>query len=882
VTEQPARSPLRKFSPREAVSNLSLAYKIALIPAITLLLIGLMLAGVIRVGERQTAALRALDSDVFEPLNRAQTLKDEITLLHTHLFALLSLGTNVADPIVQAASAEALLTQLGAAVTDVARFLEMTSVVPPPTAERLHEVFGAYAIQVRQTAAFAAYDASYGAMLASGTNENFQTLRADLDALVLALAQRRAALTSEIIGNSVKARRRLLGLGVGGALVALLGSILVGRSVSRPILRLTVLMNRLAGGDTDLVVSGTERQNEFGAMARAVEVFRANLVARRLGDIDLRSTHLTLDAALNSMLQGLVVWGPDRTVQIVNGRFYAIHGLPPSSLRPGMTVRETFDTMVRYGLWPDENPDDVCARIAMQQTAQRSTQTERAVRPGLFVREATEPMADGGTVITFDDVTEKRQSQERIAFMADHDALTGLANRTLFQSHMARLEGGGGFAVLCLDLDHFKEVNDTLGHAVGDELLRQVGVRLNHCVRECDMVARLGGDEFAVVMTYTIEPGESAVSLATRLVETVAVPYEVHGHNIVIGTSIGIALSEPGSEAVRVTGAELLKRADVALYRAKEARGTFAVFEPGMEAHLHIRRGLESELRIAVRNGEFELDYQPFYNLVQDRVTGFEALVRWNSPMRGRVAPEEFISISEETGLIVPIGEWVLRTACADAISWPDHVSVAVNVSPAQFGSKQLVTMVREVLEETGLPARRLELEITETVLLKHTDATMTMLRDLHDLGVRISMDDFGTGYSSLSYLGLFPFDKIKIDRSFVADVKVLPRKDESSTPLPERDSAVAKSAAMIVRAIIGLGTNLGISTIAEGVETAEQFARLRAEGCNELQGYFLSPPRPVVEVAALIRRLDTTLPALRSSFVAPSGRKLGQLAAAK
>jgi EAL domain-containing protein (putative c-di-GMP-specific phosphodiesterase class I) len=342
----------------------------------------------------------------------------------------------------------------------------------------------------------------------------------------------------------------------------------------------------------------------------------------------------------------------------------------------------------------------------------------------------------------------------------------------------------------------------------------------------------------------------------------------VQGHNIVIGTSIGIALSDPG-----LSSADMLKRADVALYRAKEERGTFAFFEPGMDKHLQARLGMEADLRMALQRGEFELNYQPLYNLAQDRVTGLEALIRWNSPTRGRVAPTEFIPLAEQSGLIIPIGEWVLRTACAEAAAWPDHVRVAVNLSVIQTRNRHLVGLVRDALECAGLPAHRLELEITESVLLQDTEAVMTMLRTLHDMGVRVSMDDFGTGYSSLSYLRRFPFDKIKIDRSFISDLRGGAGASEASGDATAATfAAAASNAAMIVRAIVGLGENLGISTTAEGVETAQQFAQARQNGCAEVQGYFISPPRPADEVMDLLRRLDATLPAIaRRGVAAPA-----------
>jgi diguanylate cyclase (GGDEF)-like protein len=854
------------MSPQAALRNLSLARKVVLIPALTLLLMGMMLTVAMQMGEQNTGALRALDRDVFEPLNRAQTLKDEVTLLHSRLFALLSLGNNETNPVAQNASADALVVQLDIEVANFNHFLEANAAVPPLVASQLREAFAEYVSRVRETASFAAYDTSYGTLVAGVTDDRFRYLRADLDALVHSLAERRAALATDAVANSLAAQRMLLGLGLGATMLALLGSAIVGRGIARPVLRLTAMMNRLAAGDTDLPVPGTERRDEVGAMAHAVEVFRANLIAQRLGEATLRRTNLQFDAALNSMLQGMIVWGPDHRVQLVNRRFFVIYGMPHGSIFPGLTVREVIDIVAADGLHPGDNPSDLCDKITTLLDARRSMKLEMEGRRGLLVQIATEPMTNGGSVFTFEDVTEQRQNEARIIFIARHDALTGLPNRTLFQEHLAGLldKGAAGqpFGVLCLDLDHFKEVNDTLGHPAGDELLELVAGRLRLCVREYDLIARLGGDEFAIIIASPADAATLAASLATRVVDSVGAPYEIQSHNIVISTSIGIALSEPG-----VSGAELLKRADVALYRAKEERACFAFFEPGMDEHLQARLGMEADLRLALLRGEFELNYQPLYNLAEERVTGFEALIRWNSPTRGRVPPAEFIPLAEQTGLIVPIGEWVLRTACAEAAAWPDHVRVAVNLSPIQTRNKNLVALVRETLEQTGLPARRLELEITETVLLQDTEAVMTMLHSLHEMGLKVAMDDFGTGYSSLSYLRRFPFDKIKIDRSFISDLRGSPGEFEDGTP--DALSAAAKSAATIVRAIVGLGHSLGISTTAEGVETAQQFAQIRRKGCTEAQGYFISPPRPANEVGELLRRLDATLPAIANSRAA-------------
>jgi diguanylate cyclase (GGDEF)-like protein len=684
--------------------------------------------------------------------------------------------------------------------------------------------------------------------------------------LVTALLDEVARVKAGVRAKAAWAYVRQLGLGVCGiaaiSILAWLLAWLCGRVIGDQIRGMTIAMGKLAAGDTAVEIPARDNRDEIGDMARAVEVFRANAIARDEGEIALRRTNLQFNAALNSITLGMVVWSPEQIVQLVNGRFLAICGMPPGSLAPDMTVRDMIDAYSRHDLHPGQDPEEMRSKITALLTANRPVQIEVAMRPNLLVRIAAQPMDNGGTVVTYEDVTENRHNEEQIAFMARHDALTSLPNRMLFQEHMeeaaSRPGQGRQFAVLCLNLDHFKDINDTLGYAAGDELLRQVAGRLRDCVGEEGMIARLGGDEFAIVLASAAEGPAPAVALANRILESIAAPCDLLGHAAVIGTSIGIALFEPG-----VASAEFLKRADVALYRAKEVRGTFVFFEPGMDEDLHARHELEADLRLAVQRDEFELYYQPLYNFAEDRVTGFEALIRWNSPTRGRVSPIDFIPLAEQTGLIIPIGEWVLRTACAEAAAWPDHVSVAVNLSPVQFRDKRLVEMVRETLAETGLPARRLELEITETVLIQDTGAVMALLHNLHSLGVRVSMDDFGTGYSSLNYLLRFPFDKIKIDRSFVSELRGTPGEVVGAVAASEALSIPARNAAIIVRTVIGLGKSLGIATIAEGVETAEQFAQIRRKGCTEVQGYFISPPRPAAEVGALMRLLDVTMPAI-------------------
>ncbi len=436
-----------------------------------------------------------------------------------------------------------------------------------------------------------------------------------------------------------------------------------------------------------------------------------------------------------------------------------------------------------------------------------------------------------------DDVTDRKAAEARIAQLAHYDALTNLPNRTLFREQLEKeltfVRRGAQLAVLYLDLDHFKSINDTLGHPAGDELLKEAAERLRGCLRESDLIARLGGDEFAIVQTQLQNPKDAEL-LAQRLREAITgTPYDLGGHQTTTDLSIGIALA-PG-DGTEID--ELIKRADMALYGAKaEGRANYRYYEPDMNARMKQRRGLEIDLRSALAHDELELHYQPLINLRTGNIVACEALLRWNHPQRGMISPMEFIPVAEETGLIGAIGEWVLKRACVEAMTWPSHISVAVNVSPVQFRNPALALTVVSVLAETGLPANRLELEITESVLMQNNDTTLATLHQLRDLGARISMDDFGTGYSSLSYLRSFPFDKIKIDRSFIND-------------LSTGDEAVA-----IVRAILNLASSLKMTTTAEGVETAEQKRLLQATGCDEMQGYLFSRPRTAADISELFK----------------------------
>ncbi|MBR0754536.1 EAL domain-containing protein [Bradyrhizobium jicamae] len=572
----------------------------------------------------------------------------------------------------------------------------------------------------------------------------------------------------------------------------------------------------------------------LGAFAILAVALIAAILDRR-AESALHKQKLVLDTALENMSQGLCMFDADGRIMHFNERYGEMMGRSQMRLQ-GRLLIDVLQDLRSKGQW-EGDPEEFVTGLIAEARANR-TATRTLTRQGRVIRVVDQPMKGGGWVATFEDVTEWQEAQARISHMARHDALTNLPNRTLFREQLEKAlrlaKRADQLAVLCLDLDHFKEINDTLGHPVGDALLKDVAQRLRDCVTEHDTVARLGGDEFAIVQFCSNCDPSVVSALASHLVEKVGAPYEIGGHQLVIGVSIGISLSPEDG----INPDELLQKADLALYRAKaDGRGTYRFFETGMDARAQARRMLERDLRLALQRDEFEVHYQPIRDVAGNEVVAFEALVRWNHPLRGLIAPYHFIPLAEETGLIVSLGDTVLRKACADAATWPQDISVAVNLSPVQFKNPNLVASVKTALQTSGLSASRLELEITESVLLQNSESTLAVLHELRGFGVRISLDDFGTGYSSLSYLRSFPFDKIKIDRSFVTD-------------LATRDESMA-----IVRAVTGLGKSLGIVTTAEGVETDAQFDLLRQEGCTQAQGYLFSPPRPAAEVARMLRK---------------------------
>jgi diguanylate cyclase (GGDEF)-like protein len=542
---------------------------------------------------------------------------------------------------------------------------------------------------------------------------------------------------------------------------------------------------------------------------------------------------LLLDTVVNNMSQGVLMFDAEARLVFCNQRYVEMYGLSSEVAAPGCALRDLLQHRAAVGAFAG-SAEDYIADLLEDIAAGKTSVVMVKSADGRVFSIVRNPIAGGGWIATHEDITDRQRAEERIVHMARHDALTDLPNRTMLRERLdhelKRVKRGECLAVLCLDLDHFKSVNDTLGHPIGDELLKVVAERLRRCTREPDTIARLGGDEFAIIMTGMERPTD-AVALAKRIRESITKPYHIDGHQILADISIGISLSPIDASEPD----QLLKNADMALYGAKgDGRGTYRFFEPEMDAKMKTRRELEMDLRSALVNAEFELYYQPLVNLTTNEITAFEALVRWNHPTRGLVSPADFIPVAEETGLIIPLGEWVLRRACDETAKWPAHIKVAVNLSPSQLKSRDLTQLVVSALAESGMPANRLQLEITETVLMHNTFNTLATLHQLRKLGVQIAMDDFGTGYSSLSYLRSFPFDKIKIDRSFIQDLS------NGAEPLA------------IVHAVAGLARSLNMVSTAEGVETQQQLDQLQSVGCTEMQGYLFSHARPAADIVRM------------------------------
>jgi diguanylate cyclase (GGDEF)-like protein len=575
----------------------------------------------------------------------------------------------------------------------------------------------------------------------------------------------------------------------------------------------------------------------LSTLAIALVVF---LIVRRLSFEHHRSRQRLalekqrLDIALDNMPQGFLLYDASERIVFCNRRYMEMYALSPEVVKPGCSFRELMTYRQQTGSFKGD-AEEFCSLILANVAQRKATHAVLESPDGRAVQVVNRPLAAAGWVATIEDITERKRADERIAHLAHYDALTDLPNRVLFREQLdtalKTVSPGAQLAVLYIDIDEFKSVNDSLGHQVGDELLKSLADRLRGCLKDTDFVARLGGDEFAILQTKVRQAAETT-KLVERIYQAIRQPVECAGHLLTTDASIGIALAPQDGADLD----QLLKNADLAMYAAKaEGRRTYRFFEPGMDARVKALRTLELDLRQAIAEGGFELHYQPLVSLADGKISGGEALLRWRHPSRGMVSPAEFIPVAEETGLIDRLGEWVLSTACAEAATWPDDIKVAVNVSPVQFRSQAFALKVAAALAASGLAAHRLELEITEAVLIRDDEAALAMLNQLRELGVRIALDDFGPGYSSLAYLQRFPFDKIKIDRGFIKDI------------------AESDGSSCIVQAVVNIAAARHMTTTAEGVETQQQRDMLRKLGCTEMQGFLFSPAIPAADIMQLL-----------------------------
>jgi diguanylate cyclase (GGDEF)-like protein len=614
----------------------------------------------------------------------------------------------------------------------------------------------------------------------------------------------------------------MLGLAFGAALIALLLAVGFAHSISKPISEAMTIIERAAAGNfTDQIASS--RRDEIGRLLRSLAVMQSSLKTRTDEDYTMMEK---LDDALNNMTQGLCMFGPDERLVLWNERYVKMYRIATDRLYVGCSLDEMLDARNAAGTaYRDLGQYNAKLHQAIATRTPDSLTAELV--DGRFVNVAHRPNQNGGWVSTHEDITERRQGEARITHLAFHDPLTGLPNRAAFRDHIARTfdrasTDGESFAVVGIDLDRFKEINDVYGHSAGDRFLAEIGRRLELACQGC-FLARFGGDEFFIVSSIGAQPA-TAEALCGRLSMVLETPVRIDEYEIPGSFTIGASVYPQDGADVDT----LVANAEAALYRAKaEQRGTIRFFEPAMDRQIREKRALQQDIAQALEKNEMELYFQP-QAFTGGAVFGFEVLLRWHHPVRGMVPPSVFIPLAEEIGVIRAIDEWVLREACREAASWPTPLSIAVNLSPIDFRRSDIPATILAVLLETGLNPQRLEVEITEGVLIDDFERTIAVLRRIKNLGVRIAMDDFGSGYSSLSYLQSFPFDKIKIDQTFIAKIG-------NSSP-----------AAAIIHAILGLGRALELPVLAEGVETEAQLAFLAKEGCNEVQGYLIGRPSPI------------------------------------
>lgn len=766
-------------------------------------------------------------------------LKDKVVAAHVGIFRYVSWASNGVDPALLEGLDQKVFTDIDASSGLLSELTDRTDLVATER-ERirmLQRKWKEYGQVARDTIDVGSVDAPMATMMLGMVDDEFKVVAENLDSFFLHAADETRSFT-EILAREASAKKRLLIIGgLLAVVVSLFVALILSRSIVGPIQAITNLMQKVSSGKLDVEIDDNGRKDEIGKMVRAVAAFRRTMERdNRLlksREEELRLHNMRFDAALKNMSQGLNMWDANARLMLSNQRYFDMYGIPQDAIQVGMSFEEVIECRKMMGVdYGDvgEFSAKVMAALEKGEAISHFVETD----DGRVINVINRPMPGGGWVATHDDVTERHRVEEKIALMARQDALTSLANRLTFLEEIdgafSRLKDNAEtFAVFVLDLDQFKAVNDTLGHPVGDALLVETGKRLRECAGVCDTVARFGGDEFAILqITAGGAQRETADRLAKDILNAVNGPYLIDGNEVVVTTSIGIAIAPEDGE----TPDQILKNADLALYKTKsEGRKGYRFFDPVMAAEMRSRRGLAADLGEALALEQIDLHYQTIADLSTGSTCGVEALARWSHPVRGRISPATFIALAEESGMILELGRWLLRKACADAMSLPPHIKVAVNLSPVQFRDPKLFQVIEATLARTGLAPERLEVEITESVLLHQNEENLATLHALRDLGASVVLDDFGTGYSSLTYLQEFPFDKIKIDRSFVSKV-------HSST-----------DCAAIVRAVTGLARSLQVTTVAEGVEATEQLDFLRAAGCNQVQGYLFSRPVPLSEL---------------------------------
>jgi diguanylate cyclase (GGDEF)-like protein/PAS domain S-box-containing protein len=818
------------------IDNIPIWKKLLITPMISLLVLGIVLSTMLQsflADQESEVRLAALVKVWIDPLITCKLLAAR---LQANMFRLTSFGLMGAN--------EKILGNIADSIHRDDASLNVLLRDPPGR-------IGAPGVRAELLASFAEYkrqstnavtnllaNPGFGATTARNAAISLDDVIALTDALrsvgtrqVQAEIQNRAALRIRILW------RIILAIALGAIAVTPI-KILIGWRISMPLRSLTAAMTRLAERQYDQEIPAADLHDEIGSMARAVQVFKEGLIRADAVAAQQQATR----NFLNTVLENLPI--PVVVVEILTQRCVLMN---PACERLLCLRREDIIGTCEADGWPPQLAaiSGACRR-AITTTDGMFIEQDVVIFPYSDQQRLTNitRMAVAGSdgkpqyaIKLIEDITERRQAERRLAHMAQYDSLTQLPNRVLFAERLAEairhaLDDGTHVAVLALDLDRFKEVNDTLGHAAGDMLLCTVTKRLQRCLRDGDTLARLGGDEFAVIQCR-VRSQSDVEALALRLIECVKDPVDIHGQKVFVGLSAGVTLSEAA-----VGATELVQQADLALYEAKQSgRGGFRVFMPRLSARLHERRIMEQNLRSALERRQLKLLYQPSVALATRAVAGAEALMRWHLPGHGVVPPTIFIPLAEETGLIGPLGLWLLNEACREAASWAQPIRIAVNVSPVQFRQPGFASHVRDALDQSGLSPARLELEITEGVLMRDTSETLGILSDLRDIGVRIVLDDFGTGYASLAYLQTFKFDKLKIDRSFVRNVETDP------------------TALAIMRAVLGLSETLNMTSTAEGVEQETQVDLLRILGCSEAQGYLFWRPLPAAELRRLLAK---------------------------